>query len=111
MKMSKIKRQDVAFLLYELGSYDASDIDCDEFDVVVNDNDQRAAISITDLAEESAKEFDRLTEENQKLREAFSNLYEAFYDEHSSGALTYKQDMVMLVTKQLLTELKGGEDE
>lgn len=55
--------------------------------------------------------IDRLTQENQRLTEALDGLYEAFYSEYSSGALTYNQDVEMANTLELLTELKGGEDE
>lgn len=64
-----------------------------------------------ELAKESRSDnHDRLTQENQQLREAFSDLYESFYGEYSSGALTYKQDMAMLADKQLLSQLESKDD-
>jgi len=100
--------------IFELPLFvDGGDIESENFRYlsVIDDYNRDEADRITSLTVKAINNHDRLTEENQKLREAFSNLYETFYDEHSSGALTYKQDMAMLATKQLLTELKGGEDE
>ena len=55
--------------------------------------------------------IDRLAQENHRLREALDGLCEAFYSEYSSGALTYNQDVEMVNTLELLTELQGGEDD
>lgn len=85
------------------------------FVIYASDNDRTiASFWHEHEAIEFARRFnnhDRLSQENQRLTEALDGLYEAFYSEYSSGALTYNQDVEMANTLELLTELKGGEDD
>lgn len=76
----------------------------------IHDDDPDNRLMILDYATQAINNHDRLTQENQQLREAFGDLYEAFYDEYSSGVLTIEHDLAMLAAKQLLSKLESKDD-
>ncbi|WP_407226405.1 hypothetical protein [Enterobacter roggenkampii] len=89
----------VQSLLSELASYDAADIDGDEFDVYGEDSDGRegcATISITELAADAAKLLAALGadpvyqcefchhDENGELQWHWEDVNKSFYDQYDS---------------------------
>lgn len=69
MKMSD---ENIQCALQQLSGFEPSDIDCDDFDIAVND-DQFASMSIVRLAKLAADSQDRLTKENADLISVLSN--------------------------------------
>ena len=76
--MSDIKMCDdnILYCLQTISSFEPDDIECDDFDIAVND-DQFAQMSIVRSAELGVELIDKLTEQVKMLREALHILNEA----------------------------------
>ena len=71
--MSDLKMSDenIGYCLQQLAGYEPSDIECDDFEIAVND-DQFATMSIVRIAALASESHDQLRAENEALRAAIS---------------------------------------
>ncbi len=111
-----MSQENIAYALGQLAGFEPSDIECDDFDIAVND-DQFATMSIVRLAAlaaesqedlirengglsetvkkllienlDKAKDNDRMTEENKKLREFADRLINGMTGSGSDQARHY----------------------
>lgn len=67
MEDIKLSYEDVSYALQYLSGFEPEDIECDDFDIAVND-DQFAIFSIVRAAKLGHESIDRLTEENAQLK-------------------------------------------
>lgn len=72
----KMSDEDVSYVLQYLSGFEPEDIECDDFDIAVND-DQFANFSIVRAAKLGHEVIDRLTEENAQLKADKAELVKA----------------------------------
>ena len=70
---TKMSQENIAYALQQLSGFDPEDIECDDFDIAVND-DQFATMSIVRLAGIAAESQDNLIRENGGLSETVKML-------------------------------------
>ena len=96
MKELKMSDDNVFYCLQTISGFEPEDIECDDFEIAVND-DQFATMSIVKSAELGSGLIKKLTEENKRLREALieiESLPEVRMDESSfiaRKAIGFKQ--------------------
>lgn len=71
----KMSDEDVSYALQYLSGFEPEDIECDDFDIAVND-DQFASLSIVRAAKLGHESIDRLVEENAQLKADKAELLE-----------------------------------
>jgi hypothetical protein len=102
--MSKLTNKDdtVLYMLEELSGFESSDIDCNDFDIMVND-DQFTTVSIVDTARLAVGLIYRLVEERKLLRDALivsnERLLAVFNNTGSLGAKAQHESNAELIRK------------
>lgn len=104
MKMSD---DSIIYCLENLAGYEPDDIDCDDVDIAVND-DQFGSMSIVRTAALGAEMARRLTEENQRLREALEGMVDQFGEPDGSDFINEADYTVVSNAKKVLFMIKRG---
>ena len=81
----KMSAENIEYLLITLAGFEPEDIECDDFEVAVND-DQFAQMSIIRTAELAKELIAKLQADNELLREALADLYEMTTPKHVYAA-------------------------
>jgi predicted nuclease with TOPRIM domain len=104
MSDMKMSSEMIRYALQQLAGFDSSDIECDDFDIAVND-DQFASMSIVRLAELAYENQDELERENRAFNATVNKLLNENFNENEDNKRLAEENAEL---REILKKLIGN---